>query len=27
LRDGFFQEGRCGPAGIAERWQATSVTP
>ena len=27
LRDGLFQQGRCGPAGIAERWQATSVTP
>ena len=27
LRYGLFQEGRCGPAGIAERWQATSVTP
>ena len=27
LRDGLFQEGRCGPAGIAERWQCTSVTP
>ena len=27
LRNRLFQEGRCGPAGIAERWQATSVTP
>ena len=27
LRDGFFQEGRRGPTGIAERWQSTSVTP
>ena len=27
LGDGLLEEGRCGPARIAERWQRTSVTP
>ena len=27
LCDGLLEEGRFGPAGIAERWQRTSVTP